>query len=131
MTQAPAVDMDDAPVEAEAETQEETDVAVQEAELEEAAPAPATGPGGQIDILLDTSVEVTASLGTVRMPVRELLEHGPGSVVQLDRAAGEPVDLLLNGIRFATGHLVVVGDRLGVRVKEILRPAAASEDEES
>ncbi len=120
MTQAPAVDVDDAPL----ESTEETDVEVQEAQLEEVAEAAVAAPGGQIEILLDTTVEVAASLGSVRLPVRELLERGPGSVIRLDRAAGEPVDLLLNGIHFATGHLVVVGDRLGVRVKEVLRPAA-------
>jgi flagellar motor switch protein FliN/FliY len=49
-----------------------------------------------------------------------VLELGPGAVVTLDRVAGEPVDLILNGECFATGNLVVVGDRLGVRIREIL-----------
>ena len=103
-------------------------VDVHEAELPEAADAGTKTGGGQIDILLDTTVPVMAQLGEAEMPVRELLQMGPGSVIQLDRQAGEPVDLFLRGIRFATGTLVVVGDRLGVRIKEVLSPA---EDEDA
>ena len=59
---------------------------------------------------------------------RELLEMGPGSVLKLDRQVGEPIDLFLRGVRFATGHLVVVGDHLGVRIKEILATCQDAED---
>lgn len=75
---------------------------------------------GQLDILLDTTVEITVRLGDARMPARQLLELGPGAVVRLEKIAGEPVDLLLNGVCFAKGHLVVVGDQLGVRIRDIL-----------
>lgn len=97
-------------------------VDVHEAELPEAAPAPAAGPGGQLDILLDTPMSVSASVGQVDMEIRDLLQLGPGSVVKLDRRAGEPVDLFLRGVKFATGRLVVVGERLGVRIEQILPP---------
>jgi flagellar motor switch protein FliN/FliY len=105
-----------------AEVDEATEV--QTAELPEAADSGARVPGGQLDIILDTAVEVSANLGDARMPARELLELGPGAVITLDREAGQPIDLILNGVRFATGNLVVVGDRLGVRIKEILAPAS-------
>jgi flagellar motor switch protein FliN/FliY len=123
MTQAPSTDLhDDGPPPAQS-----PEVEVGEAELAEVPDSGATAPAGQIEILLDTTVEVTAVLGTVRLAVRDLLQRGPGAVIQLQREAGEPVDLLLNGIRFATGHLVVVGDRLGVRIKEILKPEVSAD----
>jgi len=109
---------------------------VQEAELPEAAEGNASGGGGQIDILLDTALEVSVCLGQAELKVREVLQLGPGSVVQLDKQAGEPVDLYLRGRQFATGTLVVVGDQLGVRIKEIApsdsraTPATASAEDE-
>jgi flagellar motor switch protein FliN/FliY len=75
---------------------------------------------GQLDILLDTTVEITVRLGDARMPARQLLELGPGAVVRLEKMAGEPVELILNGVCFAKGHLVVVGDQLGIRIRDIL-----------
>ncbi len=95
-------------------------VEVQDAQLPEAAPEAAGGGGGQIDILLSTAVPVSATLGEVMVEVRQVLQLGQGSVIKLDRRLGEPIDLYLRGIKFATGHLVVVGDHLGVRIKEIL-----------
>ena len=97
-----------------------TTVDVQEAQLPEAAPAIVPGPGGQVDILLHATMAVTATLGQVSIQVSQLLQLGPGSVLKLERQVGEPIDLYLRGVRFATGHLVVVGDNLAVRVKEIL-----------
>jgi len=118
--------------EAAVESGTESPVAVEvgEAQLPAAAPGRVNAPGGQLDILLDTTVEIAVRLGQTKMPARELIQLGPGSVVALDRAAGEPVDLLLRGIRFATGRLVVVGDRLGVRVEEVLPAGKAAEDSE-
>jgi flagellar motor switch protein FliN/FliY len=111
MTQAPTAEM---------ETQDPSPVQVHDAQLPEVTDSGARVPGGQMDILLDTTIEVTANLGDARMPARDLMQLGPGAVVTLERQAGEPVDLVLNGIRFATGHLVLVGDHLGIRIKEIL-----------
>ena len=101
---------------------------VQEAllsEVEDTCQAPG---GGQIDILLDSPMSVTVCLGQARPAVRELLEMGPGSVLKLDRQVGEPIDLFMRGVRFATGHLVVVDDHLGVRIKEILATDQQAED---
>lgn len=109
-------------------TQQEQDsqaggVDVQEAQLPEAAEtSPAGGGGGNVDILLDTILQVTASLGQREMTVRELLQLGPGSVLTVDTKVGEPVALYLRGTRFASGHLVVVEEQLGVRIAEIAKP---------
>jgi flagellar motor switch protein FliN/FliY len=97
-----------------------TGTQVQEADLPEVQDARQGPGGGQIDILLDSPMSVSVCLGNARPAVRELLEMGPGSVLRLDRQVGEPIDLYLRGIRFATGHLVVVDDHLGVRINEIL-----------
>ena len=102
------------------------DVEVNEAELPEAAERNTTGGGGQIDILLDASVSFAVHLGQADVPVRDLLQMGAGSVVKLDKRVGEPVDLYLRGVKFATGSMVVVGDQLAVRVEEILSSAEVS-----
>lgn len=94
-------------------------VEVQEAELPEAVDSASQGPGTEIDVLLDTVMPVDVSLGQVELQIRDLLQLGDGAVLKLDKRVGEPVDILLCGARFASGTLVVVGDRLGVRVKEI------------
>ena len=95
---------------------------VQEAELPQAEPRAVRTAGGQLDILLETTMEVSARLGQVRLPARDLIQLGPGSVVTLDRRAGEPVELLLRGIPFATGRLVVVGEQLGVKIENVFSP---------
>jgi flagellar motor switch protein FliN/FliY len=93
-------------------------VEVHEAQLGEATDAGTKG-SNQIDILLDTSMPVEACLGRQEMTVGGLLQLGPGSVVELDRQVGEPIELLLRGRQFALGRLVIVGDRLGVRITEV------------
>ena len=95
-------------------------VEVQEAELPEVSSRAGGDGNGQIDILLDSPMSIQVQLGEAELLVREMLQLAPGSVLKLDRRAGEPVDVLLRGIKFATGQLVVVEDRLGVRIKEIL-----------
>ena len=99
-------------------------VEVSEAQLSEAEPGRVRSPGGKLDILLDTTMKVAVRLGHAEMPARELIQLGPGSVVALDRRAGEPVELLLRGIPFALGKLVVVGEQLGVKIEQILSPEA-------
>ncbi len=122
MTQAPSVNDTGAPEAADDRPETDAaDVEVADVQLDDVPEHREGGGGGQIDVLLDTRVEVAARLGAVRMPVRDLLELGPGSVVRLDTAAGEPIDLLLNGLCFAKGDLVAVGDRLAVRIREVLK----------
>lgn len=75
-----------------------------------------------ISLLLDIPLEVTVELGRVRMLIRDVLELSAGSIVELDRVAGEPVDLLVNGKLIAKGEVVVIEDNFGIRVTEILSP---------
>ena len=77
-----------------------------------------------LDLLADVEMGVTAELGRTRMTVRDLLALSPGSVVELDRVAGSPVDLLVNGTLIARGEVVVVDDEFGVRISEIVAKAA-------
>lgn len=99
-----------------------------------AAPSPAvappralgTGPGGgpvALALIRGVEMQVTAELGRTTMTVRELLQLGPGSVIELDRAAGSPVDLLVNGTLIARGEVVVIDEEYGIRVSEIVDPA--------
>ena len=78
------------------------------------------GVGQDLDLLADVDLQVSVELGRVRLKVRELLRLGEGSVVELDRAAGAPVDVLVNGSLIARGEVVVVDDELGVRITELL-----------
>jgi flagellar motor switch protein FliN/FliY len=101
------------------ETQAQT-VDASPAELPEVADKTVRGPAGQIDILLEAAMTVEACLGHAELRVADVLQLAAGSVLKLDRKVGEPVDLYLRGVRFASGQLVVVGDQLGVRIREIL-----------
>jgi len=95
-------------------------VSVQEAQLPEVKPGIVPAQPGQIEILLDASMTVTVVLGEADLSVRDLLQIGPGSVLRLNRQKGQPVDVYLRGVKFATGHLVVVGEQLGVRIHSLL-----------
>ena len=74
------------------------------------------------DLLLDVPLEVSVELGRTRVRVQELLDLGQGSVIDLDRLAGEPVDLLVNGHPIASGEIVVVNDHYAVRVVSVHSP---------
>lgn len=76
-----------------------------------------------LDLLMDIPLEVSVELGRVKMLIRELLEFGTGSIVELQKAAGEPVEVLVNGRLIARGEVVVVEDNFAVRITEILSPA--------
>ncbi len=80
---------------------------------------------GDLGPILDVPVTVSAVLGHLRMPVGDLLKVGPGSVLELDRRVGEAVDILVNDRLVARGEVVLVEDRLGVTVTEIVRSDAA------
>jgi flagellar motor switch protein FliN/FliY len=86
----------------------------------------APGPKSPADLaqLMDVPVTVAAVLGHVRMPVGELLRIGPGAVLELDRKVGEAIDILVNERLVARGEVVLVEDRLGITMTEIVRPAA-------
>jgi flagellar motor switch protein FliN/FliY len=77
-----------------------------------------------LDLLHDVEMEVSAELGRTRMNVRDLLSLSPGVVVELDRAAGSPADLLVNGRLIARGEVVVIEENFGIRITEIVAPSA-------
>jgi flagellar motor switch protein FliN len=82
---------------------------------------------GGLDMLHDVEMEVSAELGRTRMSVRELLSLNPGAIVELDRAAGSPADLLVNGRLIARGEVVVVDENFGIRITEIVSPGSERE----
>jgi flagellar motor switch protein FliN/FliY len=73
-----------------------------------------------LDIVLDVPVSLTVELGSCQLPMRDVLHLTAGSVVQLDRAAGTPVDLRVNHKLVARGEVVMVGERLGIRITELV-----------
>lgn len=83
-------------------------------------PTVARGGGTSLEFLLDVNVPVSAELGHVTLPLGNILELGPGSVVELDREVSQPVDLTVCGVLFARGEVVVVEDRFAIRIKELL-----------
>lgn len=89
--------------------------------------APHEEPSAPLDLILDVTVPVTVSIGTVVKTVSEILSLAPGQVVDLDRPAGDPVDLFVNDRLVARGEVVVVGDRYGFRVTEIVAGRRASD----
>jgi flagellar motor switch protein FliN/FliY len=80
------------------------------------------GNGPSLDLVLDIAMPVTVELGRSSMTVRELLSLRTGSVVELERLAGDPIDLYVRGVRFARGEVVVVDNNFGLRITEILNP---------
>ena len=80
--------------------------------------------GAGLDLLRDVVMEVTVELGRTRMTISELLSLSPGAVVELDRAAASPADLLVNGTLLARGEVVVVDEDFGIRITEIVGPMA-------
>jgi flagellar motor switch protein FliN len=84
-----------------------------------------TAGNDRLDLLGNIEMDVTAELGRTRMTVRELLSLTPGIVVELDRIAGSPIDLFVNGTLIAHGEVVVIDEEFGVRISEIVGPTAA------
>lgn len=79
-----------------------------------------TDPNHGLEILMDIPLEISVELGRVKMPVRDVVDLTAGSIVEIDKAAGEPVDVLVNGRLVAKGEVVVIEDNFGVRITEIL-----------
>lgn len=75
-----------------------------------------------IDMLMDVSLHITVELGRTRLHLRQVLDLQQGSVVELDRLAGDPVDVFVNDRLMARGEVVVVDDKFGVRISELVPP---------
>ncbi|MCY4743623.1 flagellar motor switch protein FliN [Pelomonas sp. UHG3] len=87
------------------------------------APTSAAGPAGDINMILDIPVQLTVELGRTRIPIKNILQLAQGSVVELDALAGEPMDVLVNGYLIAQGEVVVVNDKFGIRLTDIVTPS--------
>src|ERR1700682_1947541 len=83
----------------------------------------AASPRNDIDMILDIPVQMTVELGRTKIAIRNLLQLAQGSVVELDGLAGEPMDVLVNGCLIAQGEVVVVNDKFGIRLTDIITPS--------
>jgi flagellar motor switch protein FliN len=79
--------------------------------------------GNDINMILDIPVQLTVELGRTRIPIKHILQLAQGSVVELDAMAGEPMDVLVNGYLIAQGEVVVVNDKFGIRLTDIVTPS--------
>ncbi|KQW51857.1 MULTISPECIES: flagellar motor switch protein FliN [unclassified Roseateles] len=86
-------------------------------------PTTGMGPGNDINMILDIPVQLTVELGRTRIPIKNILQLAQGSVVELDALAGEPMDVLVNGYLIAQGEVVVVNDKFGIRLTDIVTPS--------
>jgi flagellar motor switch protein FliN/FliY len=91
--------------------------------VETARPLRALAGTDRLDLLGNIEMDVTAELGRTRMPVRQLLALTPGTLVELDKTAGSPIDLLVNGTLIARGEVVVIDEEFGIRISEIVDPS--------
>ncbi len=81
------------------------------------------GGGSDLDLIMDIPVQLTVELGRAKMPIKNLLQLAQGSVVELSGMAGEPLDVLINGFLIAQGEVVVVNEKFGIRLTDIITPS--------
>lgn len=81
------------------------------------------GPVSDINMVLDIPVQLSVELGRTKVPIKHILQLGQGSVVELDALAGEPMDVLVNGYLIAQGEVVVVNDKFGIRLTDVVTPS--------
>jgi flagellar motor switch protein FliN len=105
-----------------AATEVEQVAPAQFANFAQAAPG-LTGSGNDISMILDIPVQLTVELGRTRIPIKHILQLAQGSVVELETLAGEPMDVLVNGFLIAQGEVVVVNDKFGIRLTDIVTPS--------
>ena len=83
----------------------------------------APGRDVSLDVILDVPVVLSLEVGRTRLPIRSLLQLNQGSVVELERASGDPLDVFVNGTLVAHGEVVVVNDKFGIRLIDVISPA--------
>ena len=88
----------------------------------ELSPEGAGTAAGRLDMIMDIPVQLTVELGRTKIAIRNLLQLAQGSVIELDRLAGEPMDVLVNGCLIAQGEVVVVNDKFGIRLTDVIAP---------
>jgi flagellar motor switch protein FliN len=101
----------------------ETPVAAAPGVFQPLSKAAAPSTRNDIDMILDIPVHLTVELGRTKIAIRNLLQLAQGSVVELDGMAGEPMDVLVNGCLIAQGEVVVVNDKFGIRLTDIITPS--------
>ncbi len=79
-------------------------------------------PARTLEVLMDVALSVSVEVGRARMTISDLLQMGPGSVVELEKLAGEPLDIFINGKAVARGEAVIVNEKFGVRLTDIISP---------
>ncbi|KAF1047641.1 flagellar motor switch protein FliN [Xylophilus sp.] len=82
-----------------------------------------TGDGQDISMVLDIPVQLSVELGRTKVPIKYILQLAQGSIVELDALAGEPMDVLVNGYLIAPGEVVVVNDKFGIRLTDVVTPS--------
>jgi flagellar motor switch protein FliN/FliY len=80
------------------------------------------GPPPDLDVILDIPVTISMEVGNTQIPIRNLLQLNQGSVIELDRLAGEPLDVLVNGTLIAHGEVVMVNEKFGIRLTDVISP---------
>nr|WP_129644849.1 flagellar motor switch protein FliN [Peristeroidobacter agariperforans] len=104
---------------------------LEQEQRQRAAPQPQPDPGlpggsptdVNLEVILDVPVTLSMEVGRTRIPIRNLLQLNQGSVVELDRAAGEPLDVFVNGTLVAHGEVVVVNEKFGIRLTDVISPS--------
>ncbi len=107
------------------DAENESEDGVQPAPMEEFSgadtPPPAQVEGApELDVILDIPVSISMEVGNTQIPIRNLLQLNQGSVIELDRLAGEPLDVLVNGTLIAHGEVVMVNDKFGIRLTDVI-----------
>lgn len=87
------------------------------------AKAPVNMEGPNLDVILDIPVSISMEVGNTEISIRNLLQLNQGSVIELDRLAGEPLDVLVNGTLIAHGEVVVVNEKFGIRLTDVISPS--------
>ncbi len=101
---------------------DDSGVSIQPAEFQQLRPTDESGEKDNVNRLMDVSLILSVELGRKKMQIREILDLGPGKIIELDKLAGEPVDLLVNGKMLARGEVVVVDENFGVRITDLISP---------
>ena len=97
--------------------------ALEEGSVPVAPAANTQAPLQDINRVLDIPVQLTVELGRKKVPIKHVLQLGPGSIVELDTLAGEPMDVLVNGYLVAQGEVVVVNNKFGIRLTDVVTPS--------
>ena len=105
------------------ETASEVHDQVSPAAFQNFTPSSSAAAGNDINMILDIPVQLTVELGRTRIPIKHILQLAQGSVVELETMAGEPMDVLVNGYLIAQGEVVVVNDKFGIRLTDIVTPS--------